>query len=250
MKLLSKEKNMLSTKDYGIFHTINGNRSADHNHVKKLAQAIEKKNLLGEFPILVNERMEIIDGQHRLLAASKVQVPIYYTIVRGLGLNDVTNINTASKSWSIGDFVESFIRLDNVEYIELKDFVQEFGVGYGMAGGLLGGQTTMGGRHTVQRIREGNFKVKSRDKAREIAEMLRELQPYAEFKVGADRALAAALFYTTMNKDFNADRLINKLKMHGRMIMKRSSARYYLIELDELYNFNAKQVVRLYSGQA
>lgn len=53
------------TKDYMRFKRIKGNRKLYPGHVEYLRQVLlDKPDMLSYNPILVNERFEIIDGQH------------------------------------------------------------------------------------------------------------------------------------------------------------------------------------------
>lgn len=239
---------MHSTTNYGMFRTITGNRQVDPNHVARLVQAIEKKNLLSEFPMLVNDKMEVIDGQNRLLAASALNVPIHYQIVKGLDLTHVMDINTASKSWSLLDFVNSYIQLGNPNYVELLAFSKEYGLSISMAGSLLTGRSANSGSITA-RIKEGKFQINARNMAGRVARMLNELDKYAEFKTKSDRALATSLGVLLQNEDFDPTRLMGKLKTHGLILKRRLNERYYILQLEEMYNFNAKDRVTLYAGQ-
>ena len=56
------------TTDLSIFKSIDGNRVPNLQHIKRLAQSINVYGMKCN-PILVNEQMEVIDGQHRLAAA-------------------------------------------------------------------------------------------------------------------------------------------------------------------------------------
>lgn len=76
--------NILKTNDYGLFKSIMANREIDDKHVKRLAKSIARKNLLYIRPLIVNEKMQIIDGQHRLAAAKEIKATVYYLKVDGL----------------------------------------------------------------------------------------------------------------------------------------------------------------------
>ena len=60
---------VIETTDYDIFKGIVGNRKVEKKHVEMLTGAIDRNNLLNVRPIIVNEEMMVIDGQHRLEAA-------------------------------------------------------------------------------------------------------------------------------------------------------------------------------------
>ena len=52
------------TNDYEIFKILKGNRDINQNHVNKLVQSITEKDL--RIPIVVDNNMYVMDGQHRL----------------------------------------------------------------------------------------------------------------------------------------------------------------------------------------
>ena len=76
--------------NYAQFQPIDGNRTILQHHLKRLKKSMEENFLIS--PILVNEKMEIIDGQHRFEAAKSLGLPIYFFIVQGYGLSEVLKI--------------------------------------------------------------------------------------------------------------------------------------------------------------
>ena len=53
------------TRDYDKFKLLEENRTVSKSHVNKLKIAIgDNPNIMRAQPILVNEDMEVIDGQH------------------------------------------------------------------------------------------------------------------------------------------------------------------------------------------
>lgn len=239
----------MKTRDYTIFKSINGNRKVNNNHVLRLSRAIERKNLLPYYPVLVNEGMEVIDGQHRLAAAIRLGYEVNYEKIRGLRIEDVMEINTNSKSWSINDFISSWIVLDKPDYRTLRDFVERYDINPTMAGVLLRGYGNIKGGGDMSRlIKSGDFKVASESQANTIATQLTELKQYAEFNVLSDRELAAALIKLSHNGTFDFNRLISKLKLHSLKLEKRVNEKYYLLHIEELYNFHNSLITDLYKS--
>ena len=56
------------TKNYSMFTTIGGNRPLNELHLNRLKKSMEEELLIS--PIIVNEKHEVIDGQHRLRISS------------------------------------------------------------------------------------------------------------------------------------------------------------------------------------
>ena len=71
-------KNIHITKNYNDFKFVKGNRAINYTHVNNLVDSIKEKDL--QMPIIVDEKMNIIDGQHRFEAYRllKKRCSLYY----------------------------------------------------------------------------------------------------------------------------------------------------------------------------
>jgi hypothetical protein len=54
------ERQIHETKEYSIFKKVKQNRIIDMKHVVKLAESIKEKDKRIDFPIIINNNMEII----------------------------------------------------------------------------------------------------------------------------------------------------------------------------------------------
>ena len=120
------EQEILSTKDYSIFKTLNGNRPVEKQHVNRLATSVDKNNLLYMRPIIVNEQMEVIDGQHRLEVAKLLNVEIYYIFSKTSDFEDVVTLNSCQENWRWINFINMFASQGYPEYIKLKKICDQF----------------------------------------------------------------------------------------------------------------------------
>ena len=118
--------NIIATKDYDQFSFREENRSIIESHVKSLMFRIEMKNMLHLNPIIVNQDMEVVEGQHRLEAAKRLQVPIYYVIDDSFKPSDIITLNTGRKNWSTEDYLNFYVAQGYEEYQKLQDFMKEF----------------------------------------------------------------------------------------------------------------------------
>lgn len=127
-------KNMCvqETTDYLSIKHIVGNRIINPSHVETLKVSMKKKQLL--IPSIVNEKMQIIDGQHRLQACIELNIPFYYIIVEGYGLEDVQRMNTNMKNWTTSDFMQTYLDLykaghqEYVSYVRLDEFIKTYNI--------------------------------------------------------------------------------------------------------------------------
>jgi len=142
------------TKQYDIFNFREDNRDKiDQGHVQRLIQSIKARNLLELRPICVNGKMEVIDGQHRLLAAKALDVEIYYQMDKGLTASDVILMNVA-KAWSITDYLNFYVKNEYEEYKKLDSFIKKNKISLRIALTLIMGQ----GREVGKTYRDGEFK--------------------------------------------------------------------------------------------
>ena len=112
------------TRDYELFKFRSDNRERIvHAHVQKLVESIRSRNMLELRPIIVNGEMEIIDGQHRFLAAKQLNVDIFYQIESKLSSKEIILMNI-SKSWTMGDYLNFYSQNEYPEYKKLQQFIK------------------------------------------------------------------------------------------------------------------------------
>ncbi len=133
-----------STKNYEMFIFREDNREKiDQVHVKRIKDSIELRNLLDLRPIVVNEKYEILDGQHRLLAAKSLGVEIFYQIEKKLEAQDIIAMNI-NKAWTNGDFLNFYCQHGYPEYLKLKEFMKKNGITLKIAISIAIGQAKIG----------------------------------------------------------------------------------------------------------
>lgn len=115
-----------TTKDYSKFKLVVSNREVDKNHVKRLAESIRRKNLLFIRPLIVNDDMQVIDGQHRLAACELINEHVHYIKVAGLSKSDISILNTAQKNWSRIDFINFFAIEGKPEFKLLAKMINKY----------------------------------------------------------------------------------------------------------------------------
>ncbi len=102
-----------TTKNYDMFKAMKGNREINEYFVRKMVKNIREYGLIN--PIVVNENMEVIDGQHRLEALRILNMPVQY-IVNSTVRHDATTvqeINRVQHKWTQLDRVKSLADTGN-----------------------------------------------------------------------------------------------------------------------------------------
>lgn len=113
-----------TTTNYDSFSHLLGNRHIKMEAVEGLKRSMENTGII-PMPIIVNERNEIIDGQHRAAAISLLGGTVYYIIVPGLTLQDCVTINCEQHSWKTMDFVYTYAEQHYPQYEALVGFIEK-----------------------------------------------------------------------------------------------------------------------------
>jgi len=110
--MIYKNNEMLETTDYTLFGTISSNRETVKPHINKLAQSLTRTggNILPIITVLINGKLTVIDGQHRIEASMIAGTPIRYVVlVDGTDTDKLMiELNITSKNWSLTDFVKHY----------------------------------------------------------------------------------------------------------------------------------------------
>lgn len=240
--------NIVSTKKYSQFKNILGNRQLSKEHIHALSVEIQRNNLLEVCPVIVNEKMEVIDGQHRLEAAKRLGIPVPYVKVSGLGIEHVVRMNTSQKKWMMKDYVRLHMDLGNQHYIDLNDFVEEHKLSLHQGIGLLSNQSYNTSK--VNDFREGRWEITSYDRAIEVVEVMKEMRPKMRTTlIYRNEAFSSAVVKTLSILEKNgesADLLVEKTKAVPQSIDFSHRVRDYLKQLEEIINFGkGKGFIRL-----
>lgn len=199
-----------TTTDYEQFDRIAGNRDITTDTAQrqvgrlitqyKLAQE-RNINLFEVMPLVINERKEIIDGQHRLEAAKRLGVPVYYRILPGLRLADVIALNTTQKPWTTKDYVNLWIDEDNEHYQALQEFVDKYNLPYSSAVPLL----VLRAANIGKPFQQGKFVVDNYEYAEELVGYMDALKPHMRTPlIYRDAAFAKAVrrSHEVLERDF------------------------------------------------
>nr|DAV13399.1 MAG TPA: DNA binding domain protein [Caudoviricetes sp.] len=106
-------------KDYSKFKRLENNRDVTESRKEKLKASIASGEILN--PIIVNEKMEIIDGQGRYEAKKELGLPIQYVISKGAGIKECQKMNKYNTKWSYVDYIQSYAALGNENYINFQN---------------------------------------------------------------------------------------------------------------------------------
>jgi hypothetical protein len=237
---LTTSKQVFTTKDYFMFKPIEGNRKKNLLHVKKLSKSISENYL---FTILtVNEKYEIIDGNHRFDALKDLNYPLNYVICPGYGLKEVHILNQISKNWNSDDYMNGYADMGYENYVNYKNFKDKYKFGHDECMAMLSGVNSGHGK-ILYSFRNGSFKIVDIEEAIMYAERLWSLSDlYQGFKRRHFIYTMLALFD---NPNFEFDQFVSKLKLQRSMLTDCVDTKQYLALIEEIYNYKRKEKVNL-----
>ena len=228
-----------NTDNYSSFKRIVGNRTINKAQVKKLRDSFnDNPELASAVPIVVNDQMEIVDGQHRFMALKSLGLPIWYYVAKGFKLPQVQRINSSTKNWSPFDYAKSYSELGNQNYKTYLDFKARYNFTHHVLLAVLTGSTTRteGGATTGQ-FRKGDFKVANIEESTEFAKKLIDVLQY--FKSGEQRVFVVAFKKISASPNYDHGRMMSKLAVCGSKILKETQAvDDYMRMLEKIYNFH------------
>lgn len=116
------------TKDYSIFKKHTSNRDLSQENLKKIKRSMEARNMLEFRPILVDQHMRVLDGQHRLEAAKQLGIEIWYQINTDSAPEDIILLNANQKRWNRSDYLNYYRGQGNESYEKVHRFCEDHDV--------------------------------------------------------------------------------------------------------------------------
>lgn len=181
-------------------------------------------------------KLDIRDGQHRLMIAEEHGWWVYYAI----SSKDVTpeQINAHQSGWTLSDYVHSFVQINRQDYRVLRDFVAHYKLPTSIAATLLAGAYTRSGQGASRDVKEGTFKVIDKPFADSVAGLVWNIRPI--FKaIGTERAISA-LAQCVAVKGFDLDGFYHQCKKHPGMLRPCGTIEQYLEMFEQVYNWRNK----------
>jgi hypothetical protein len=208
-------------------------------------------------PILVNERMEVIDGQHRLMAAKEAESFVYYIIVNGYSLNEVHTLNLNQKNWSKKDFMEGYANMGVEPYIKLREFAnknddytfndcialcQNIGSGTTRtyAKSIYSGSKLDG---SSQIFEQGTWRCGDIYLAQDMANKIRMIKPYYS---GYNRTGFVQTMMGLLQKEtFDFNDFMHKIRLQPTAMVDCANREQYKTLIEDIYNYKSRNKISL-----
>ncbi len=229
------------TKDYSIFKFVSFNRDKQKKQIECMKKILQKENLLHFHPIVVNEQMEVIDGQHRLSAAQELGLEIFY-VQGNVSYEHILNSNLIQKKLCLADVIKFYALKDKIEdYIKLKKYCDELNVNPKALLGLIFGNCSP---YIIDFLKTGKFKFPSStevvqnmiDYFRNFMVFVKEkrISPYSMF---SNNVFTIAFRNLITIPGFNESVFLSKLQMKWFDLKPQINSKEWTRVLIDIYNW-------------
>lgn len=232
-----------TTKHYDSFLKITGNRHLVEKVVKKLMNSMAIKH--NHSPLLVNEKGELLDGQHRLEACKRLGLTVTYEMIKGLSIEDVRRMNSIQKEWKIMDHLHAGAEVNNNSYKWLYNFCNLYELRPTMALVLLAGSSN-NTPSMLQQIQAGIFEctLEERKAANRRVGLLLAFKKYVKYN---SKNFITAFCQVVDHSDLDWDRMVDSFNKRYLLDLPTSSTTIekYLFILQEIYNYHLNKTKKI-----
>ena len=195
------------TDNYDKFKRLDGNRAVQPMRVKKVLDSIKANGYIYS-PIIVNERYEVIDGQARLEALRKMNIPVDYIREKGLTVKDCVALNLYQTKWNLMDFISSFAELGNTSYQYLQNLVKRYNM---FPVDTITAACGYAAR-AANTVKSGDFECGpgAYNTAIKVLDWLTAMKPYLNREKGNTMYISYALIFAFKQPDIDVERLTQK----------------------------------------
>lgn len=234
------------TKEYSVFKNLKGNRLLNEGKIKRIIRDIQGGvNFLPYCPIIVDEQMHVIDGQHRLQVCRMLKTSVWYVIRReSTDLLEVAKMNSNTDKWKNKDFLNCYITQGNKDYAYLENYQELSGFNLMVCAQLLYTGTVIdAGGHIKEIFNSSRFAVNHK----QFAETFKgAVKLFEEFPEHHTRHFLVALFKLMKDDKVSVGELSEKYQKYPELLVKCDSVKGYLRCFEELYNHRLKQRVVIF----
>ena len=239
--------NVRSTTNYKLFQRSELNRDTTMRGRKKLVASMKKNGWYRSKPLSAwrdpeTKKLIVMDGQHRLLIAESLGIPVRF-VVEPKSFS-TAEINNTGKNWKLKDFADLFVRQGLSAYQEGLEFAETYKLPLGAAFALLAGYSSFS--NVEIGFKNGKFKVEDKDWAEKVASLRSQmvaLSPSLNKQKFTEACIAVCRV-----PEFDSTRLIRGAERRRDLLVSFSNRDAYLQTMEEVYNFGRKTLFGLKSA--
>lgn len=227
--------------DYSIFKRLDDNRDVLSSRVNKLIASISGRYILN--PIIVNEKMEVIDGQGRFEARKYLGLPIHYIIAYGSDSDDCRRMNKYNTSWKTLDFAKSYAKKGVKSYQLLLKLCDELSLPISTILRLSNHASKSKDDNNMNSFERGGL-ILSEEDYEKVIENTREAEDIRKALLFTERlndAFRTGVKICSETEGYDHERMIKKCSEERSTFCQMSNLRSQVSEFERIYNKGAKK---------
>lgn len=237
-----KVNEIFQTKEYSKFKFRRDNRIVNDNHVKGLIKSMRERGWEPGSYVVINEKGEVIDGQHRVKAAMEINIPINYVIEKRASFETIRNLNRNQKNWAVADHIHGYVSENNLNYVRLNNFIKTYpDLKVTECMMLTQNNFTSISR---QEFESGKFTTRDMVKAMSWADNIMSLKPYFE---GYNRSIFVRGLVKILSKkpEFKFEEFLHKIQLRPGSIHLCGNVDQYIEMIEDIYNYKRRNNEKL-----
>lgn len=236
--------NVYEESDYSVFKRLPDNRDVLSDRVNKLIASMTERYICN--PIIVNEHMEVIDGQGRFEARKEMNVPIHYIIVPGANSDDCRRMNKYNTKWTGLDFAKSYAKKGVSAYVLILKTCELTHLSISSVLRLSNHSGSATGANfsrdlAMSKFEKGlmDYTEKDVETVQRIAKMSNEILEALAFTGRVNESFRTAVKIITETDDYDHNRMLRNCKASRSSYAQMSKLKDQLVEFERIYNRRA-----------
>ena len=208
---------------------------------KDLIESMKKNGFLETGHIICTLRddgkLEIVEGHNRFITAKHLGIPVWYSAHPANDAATPIKHSQTIKTWGVKDFAGGHSQ-ENADYAEVMAFQRKTGIPLMACFALFAGQIASSSSNVNAAMKQGRYKIKTRDLPFEVAGIVEALAKHCDFasSVNLVNAISRALFA----EGFDSRRMIERISKKPELIKRCNQTSDYELMLETLYNHGIK----------
>ena len=236
----TKVCDVYSTSEYTMFKKLHGNREILESRKRLLMNSIKEHGWIRN-PIVVNENMEVIDGQGRLEALSELGLPVEYVIAEGATIQDCISLNIKQANWRSEDYVKCYADMGYEDYILLHSLYGKYPYLPNICINTLAGPYVADGSSDGAALKEGRFIIPDKEKVYDICSFANDCLSIIGGGNGRMRNWAAVLKMVFWCDKIPNDIFLDRLEKNRMFITPCVNIKQVLECLEKVYNYQSRK---------